>query len=119
MIQPKEIELKDRIMRRVYLAYTLRKALSANAVRLYVVAIVAAELSPLSPFISLNHVIANMPSVTNIKAMLVFNYFAFLHTHIFIQVSLIALAFVFASYLVGAYRYFSGRLNGKTAAFVG
>lgn len=118
MIQPKEIELKDRIMRRVYLAYTLRKALSPNAIRLYVVAIVAAELSPLSPFVSLSNVIANMPDFTDVKALWIFHMYAFLNTHLIVQISLIAFAFVLASYALIAYKHFTGSLGGAGTAAI-
>lgn len=103
------IQLKQRIMRRVYFIYLLRKALSPKAVKLYIIALVAFELSPFSPFISIEHVIANMPRFSDVPALLNFNLTAFLHTNLFIQMSLLAFALVCASFIYDALRVLGGR----------
>ena len=63
-----------------------------------VLAIFLAELSPFSPYLSPGNIIANMPPIYDIKATFAFHVSAFTNTQFIVQISLIAVALVLATY---------------------
>ena len=74
--------LTKKIMRRIYLMYVLRRATSARAVKLYVMLISTASVASL---VSLSNVLANMPSLLDLRATLAFTLSAFLNTGVYVQ----------------------------------
>ena len=76
-------ELTKRIMRRIYAVYVLRRATSARAVKLYALIVSTASVASL---VSVSNVLANMPSLLDIRATLAFTFAAFLHTGALVQV---------------------------------
>lgn len=75
-------QLKKKIMRRVYLAYFLRKAFNPLTMKAYLIVSFAGFIASQ---VSLANVVANMPSVTNISALYLFSTSAFLNTEFAIQ----------------------------------
>ena len=85
-------------MRRVYITYAWRKLTSTAGLRVLVLLGFIFELSPFSPYLSLRHIFANMPPLYDVKAFLYFHMAAFVHTQLVVQLSLIAVALVLATY---------------------
>lgn len=97
-------------MRRVYAIYAFRKLSSPRGIKLLIIGLFLAEISPFSPYLSLRHIIANMPHLTDPKALYTFHTSAFMHTQLIVQISLIAVAIVLASYFYALLRYFTSHL---------
>jgi len=96
-------ELKVRIMRRVYVIYYMRKALSPRALKIY--AFTAACLGTLS-VVSVSNVLANMPGdLAGIGAFLVA---AFANTQVTVQALSVAAFLALAILIVDIIRSFSG-----------
>jgi hypothetical protein len=99
MIMERELKLNRKIMRRVYLIYAARTALSPKGLKILILALFAAELSPFSPYLSLGHIVANMPPFYNWKEMFSFHVSAFMQTQFVVQISLVAVALVLSTYV--------------------
>lgn len=104
MNEEKQLQLRNKIMRRVYILYVLRRALSPRAVKLYILGVFALELSPFLPYLSIQNIFANMPPLYNPKALFVFHTVAFMHTQLIVQISLIAVGLVLATYVYSLVR---------------
>lgn len=78
--------LKKRILRRVYVVYVLRRLFSPALVKVY---ILAALVWQASQRVSIGDVIANAPGF-NIAQWYTFSTWAFLHTEVLIQASVVA-----------------------------
>lgn len=105
-------------MRRVYLAYAVRTVFSQRAVRFIPFALVFIELTPFLPFVSLNHIISNMPNITNLKSLYSYQVSAFMNTELVVQVSFAALVIVLVSYVYSVISSIFSQnhfLNGKIA----
>jgi hypothetical protein len=102
MIMDRELKLKRSIMRRVYFIYAIRTIFSKKSLKFIPAALVAAELTPFLPFVSVRHVIINMPAITNLKDLYSFHVSAFMNTELIIQISIISLVLVFAAYVYRA-----------------
>ncbi len=76
------IQLKKKIMRRVYLTYFLRKVFNPLAIKVY---LLASFIGFITVQVSLANVFANMPSVVNIGALYRFSVSAFLNTEFAVQ----------------------------------
>mgnify|MGYP001603560618 CR=1 FL=1 len=74
-------------MRRVYFTWMLRQALSASSVK---VMIILASLWQIKQLVYVRAVFENMPSITDIAANLQFFSSAFTHTHVTVQLYIIA-----------------------------
>lgn len=98
MIMEKELKLKRNIMRRVYLAYVVKTIFSQKVVKFIPFALVVVELTPFLPLVSLQHVIANMPALTDLKALYSYEVSAFMNTELVVQVSVVATICVLAVY---------------------
>jgi len=72
--------LKKRIMRRVYVIYTLRQALSPLALKVYVLAVSFVGIASL---VSVGNVFANMPA--DLLGMFTFVFYALTHTEFVVQ----------------------------------
>lgn len=107
------VQLKKKIMRQVYFVYAWRMLFSPNGLRMLILAVFIAEISPFSPYLSLRHIIANMPPLYNLKAVLAFHVSAFIHTQFIVQISLIAVAVVIATYV---YRFIERITENLTRA---
>jgi hypothetical protein len=77
-----DVQLKKKIMRRVYGTFFVRKVSSPFAVKLY---ILVSFTGFLISQISLGNVVANMPQVTNLGALYRFSTSAFLNTEMIVQ----------------------------------
>ncbi len=104
-LMERELKLKRNIMRRVYFIYAVRTIFSKKAIKFVPIALVAAELTPFLPFISIRNVIANMSNAADIKAFYFFNLSAFLNTEFVVQTSVVALACLI---LIYTYKMISG-----------
>lgn len=91
-------QLKRSVMRRVYAIYATRIMFSPKGVKLMVMGLFLAEISPFSPYLSLRHIFYNMPEVTNFKALYNFHTTAFMQTQPIVQITIIAVLIVLASY---------------------
>ena len=78
--------LKTRIMRRVYVVWFLRQALSARSMK---VMIVLASLWQIKQLVYVKAVIANMPKLTDLAANYNFFSYALLHTQFAVQLSIL------------------------------
>src|SRR3989344_442874 len=78
-----ERSLKNNIMRRVRFIYWFRKATSPIAVQTYVLSFFVVQLLR---FVSMPHVVANMPSVLNPAAFVEFHTASFLNTEPPVQI---------------------------------
>lgn len=74
--------ISNRIMRRVYVMFVLRKAISPYAVRTYAISI---SLAGVFSLVSIGNVIANMPALSDISGLTVFMLSALLHTETLVQ----------------------------------
>lgn len=88
-------QLKKKIMRRVYLAFFLRRMASPLAVKSYML---VAFLGFLVSQVSVSNVAANMPRVTDIAALYRFSLGAFLNTEFIVQ--LLSVGIVLAMFLL-------------------
>lgn len=84
--------------------YVLRRATSARAVKLYVLLLSTASVASL---VSVSNVLANMPSLLDIRATLAFTISAFLHTGALVQ--LFVAAFLAAIVALGAEAFIKDR----------
>ena len=75
--------LNNKIMRRVRFVYWFRKATSPIAVQTYVLSFFVVQLLR---FVSMPHVVANMPSVLNPAAFVEFHIASFLNTEPAVQI---------------------------------
>lgn len=74
-----------RIMRRIYAIYLWHRLINPMMLKVYVV---IAFVAVLSASVSISHVIANMPAVTNFSEWYQFNIAAFNHTELSVKVLL-------------------------------
>jgi hypothetical protein len=81
--------LHRQVMRRVYAVYLYRIATSVTALRLYATVFFAAVLTT---SVSISHVVANMPAVTDVGAWYQFNVAAFSHTELSVKFLLVSIA---------------------------
>ena len=78
-----ELQLKNRIMRRVRFIYWFRKATSPIATQTYVLSFFVVQLLRV---VSMPHVVANMPSVLDPAAFVEFHAASFLNTEPAVQI---------------------------------
>ena len=76
-------QMKKRIMRRVWAIYLIRRATSPIALQTYVMSFFTVQLFV---FVSLPHVVANMPSITHPVEFLSFYASSFLNTEPLVQI---------------------------------
>ncbi len=75
--------IKKNVMRRVYIVYALRPIVSAGALA---VLVLAGALWGIGREVWVAHVLNNMPQFTHFYALSQFWVYAFLHTHMIVQV---------------------------------
>jgi len=83
--------IKIRTMRRVVAVYYLRKVLNLVTVKFVILALGAFAFGAL---VHVAAVFENMPALSNVGGFSTFSYYAFLHTEIAVQATIIALAVV-------------------------
>lgn len=88
-------KLKNRIMRRVYLRFFVRKVFAPTPVKLY---IVASFVGFIVSRVSIGNVIENTPQVFNIGAFYNFSVSAFMNTEFVIQV--LSVGVIIATFLL-------------------
>ena len=81
-------QLQREIMGRVYMGYALRRVWSFTMLRLTVI---MGSLVGILSFVSIRHVIANMPNPTNLGASYNFVTSALAHTELAVKLSLLAI----------------------------
>jgi len=108
-----DIQLKKRIMRRVYAAWTLRQITSAPLVKLY---IIVALVWQSSQYISAGHVFANSPGLSELSAYYTFFASAFSNTETsaqFLLVGTVALALWFARDIIARFLHPTPKLVSR------
>lgn len=78
-----EVDLKNNVMRRVYIAYAIRKAFSPLMVKLYIAIVLGWQLTS---SVSVSNVFANVPSITDPGNLYNFVTSAFLNTELWVQI---------------------------------
>ena len=78
-----DITLKNKIMRRVFALYLLKKAVNPMALQTYLLAFLTWQLFL---YVSMPHVIANAPNILHGRAFMEFYFQSFLRTQFIVQV---------------------------------
>lgn len=79
-------QIKQRVMRRVYLIHSIRRAFRPFALKWVALCALAGFAAVL---VSLENVYANMPRLTNVGAVSQFYFNAFIHTELIVQAVLV------------------------------
>ena len=82
-------QFTNRVMRRVYTMYLLKRIINPVAMRMYVL---AAGLGLAASFIHVSSVMNNLTSITNASSLWTFSSTAFMHTELTTQLVLLVVA---------------------------
>jgi hypothetical protein len=100
-------EIKKRIMRRVYLIYTLRQLTHPVVIKTF---LFFATIFAGSKLVSVTDIILNMRGLSDFKGFVNFSFSAFFHTDLFVQMITITSLLIFMAILTDIIRNFSGGL---------
>jgi len=113
MMTINDIQLKKRIMRRVYAIWLLRHMISPAMLKLYALAVF---LWQSSQYVSWRQVMINSPAITDMRANYSFATSAFSETELMTQILFVGMVGVLVWFAKDLYRYAAARTRHSGSA---